>query len=80
MKIGKTECRITRGSDIVRDGMFLEADLIGTAARRTVAESFYSDVTGKLTLTLFEENVPVELVEYLISDGRECLPPKAPAA
>jgi hypothetical protein len=75
VKIGDCEYRLTRGSDIARDGMFLEADLVGAPNRRTVAEVFYSDVTGKFTVTLFEESVPAELLEFLIADARKCLPP-----
>ncbi|AMO25599.1 hypothetical protein GCM10027034_09790 [Ramlibacter solisilvae] len=75
MKIGDLEYRFTRGSDVVRDGMFLEADVVGAAERRTVAEVFYSDATGKFSVTLFEESVPAELVEFLIADAKACLPP-----
>ncbi|ROZ61478.1 hypothetical protein EEB15_32600 [Ramlibacter sp. WS9] len=55
--------------------MFLEADLLGGEKRRTLVEVFYSDKTGKFFVSCFEENVPVELVEYLIAEARQCLPP-----
>ena len=75
MKIDDGEYSFTRGSDVVRDGMYLEADRIGGAERQTVAEVFYSDVTGRFSVTLFEEAVPAELVEFMIADARKCLPP-----
>jgi hypothetical protein len=59
--------------------MFLEAELVGADARRTIAEIFYSDETGQFLVSCFEENVPVELVEYLIAEGRQCLPPSSKA-
>ena len=74
MKIGSAEYSFTRGSDVERDGMFLEADVLGVSPRRTVSEVFYSDATGQFFVSCFEENVPVELVEYLIAEGRQCLP------
>lgn len=75
LNIAGTEYSFTRGSDVVRDGMFLEAYAVGDAKRRTVAEVFYSDSTDEFYVSCFEEHVPVELVEYLIEEGRKCLPP-----
>ena len=77
MNIAGVEYSFTRGSDVVRDGMFVEADVIGAPKRRTVAEVFYSDETGQYFVSCFEEGVPVELIEYLISEGRQLLPPTA---
>jgi hypothetical protein len=73
--IGDAEYSFTRGSDVVRDGMFLEAELVGESTRRTVAEVFYSDETGRFFVSCFVEAVPLELIEYLISEGRKRLPP-----
>jgi hypothetical protein len=77
VSIAGVEYSFTRGSDVARDGMFLEADVIGAPKRRTVAEVFYSDETGQFFLSCFEERVPVELIEYLIAQGHKCLPPTA---
>lgn len=65
------------GSDVVRDGMFLEADVAGAVPRRTVAEVFYSDASHKFTLSCFEEAVPIELVEHLILEGKRRLTPRS---
>ena len=75
MNISGTEYSFTRGSDVVRDGMFLEADVAGAQKRRTVAEVFYSDETGRFLVTCFEESVPVELIEFHLAEARRCLPP-----
>lgn len=77
VNIAGIEYSFTRGSDLERDGMFLEADVVGTSKRRTVAEIFYSDKTAKFFVSCFEEEVPVELIEYLVAEGRKRLPPVA---
>ena len=76
MKFGKKQYSFTRGSDVLRDGMFLEADVVDESAKRTAAEVFYSDQTSQFFLTCFEENVPLDLIEYLIAAGRRWLPPR----
>lgn len=73
--IAGAEYSFTLGSDVPRDGMFLEAEITGSLERRTVAEVFYSDETGRFFVSCFEERVPLELIEYLITEGRKCLPP-----
>ena len=60
------------GSDIVRDGMFMEMlDANGVC----VAEVFYSDVTGKMVVTLDQNELPIEAVQELLSRARLKLPP-----
>lgn len=63
------------GSDLERDGMYLEAQISG-APEKVVAEVFYSDTSHELTVSCFEEALPIELLEHLISEGRRRLPPK----
>jgi len=75
LNIAGIEYSFTRGSDVNRDGMFLEATVVGSSPSRTVAEIFYSDKTGQFAVSCFEENVPLELIEFMIEDSRECLPP-----
>jgi hypothetical protein len=75
VNIAGAEYSFTRGSDVARDGMFIEAEVSGALKRRTVAELFYSDETGQFFVSCFEEGVPLELIEYLIAEGRKCLPP-----
>lgn len=77
MNIAGSKYSFTRGSDVVRDGMFLEAELLEGEKRRAIAEVFYSDDTGKFVVSCFEENIPMELIEYLVAEGRQCLPPSA---
>jgi hypothetical protein len=71
------EYRTVRGSDIGRDGMFLE--LMDSETARVVAEVFFSDTTQKMTLSIFQADLPLDVVELLIARAKLDLPP-APAA
>ncbi|QIE95782.1 hypothetical protein G5574_01840 [Pantoea stewartii] len=66
---------LSRGGDILRDGMFLELSVSETSPLRQIAEVFYSDVTHEFFLTCYEENIPLEAVEKMISEARISLPP-----
>jgi hypothetical protein len=61
------------GSDLVRDGMFME---MLDASEACAAEVFYSDVTGKMVVTLIQRGLPIEAVEELLSRARRQLPPR----
>jgi len=76
MRLGEQEYKFTRGSDVKRDGMFIEAEVVVPGANRVVAEIFYSDGTDRFSLSCFEENVPLEVIDYLIAEGRRWLPPQ----
>ncbi|WP_206098197.1 hypothetical protein [Pantoea endophytica] len=64
-----------RGSDVLRDGMYLELSVSETSPLRQVAEIFFSDITHEFFLTCYEENIPLEVIEELISKARTSLPP-----
>lgn len=68
---------LRHGSDILRDGMYLELSVKETSPLRQVAEVFYSDITHEFFLTCYEENVPLEEIEKFISEARKSLPPMA---
>ncbi|APC11845.1 MULTISPECIES: hypothetical protein [Providencia] len=70
-----TEYELSRGSDIVRDGMYLELTMANTDPVLQLAEVFYSDVTHQFTLTCFEPNIPLEVIETLIEQAKKLLPP-----
>ncbi len=73
--MSKIKFELIRGSDVLRDGMYLELSVSETSPLRQVAEVFYSDVTHEFFLTCYEENIPLEAVEKLISEARISLPP-----
>ena len=50
--------RAVMASDLKRDGMALE--LVDASGGETVAEVFYSDATGRMTLTTFRRDLPLE--------------------
>jgi hypothetical protein len=51
----------------VRDGMALELTREGGTR---VAEVFEDDESRRRTLTVFEENVPLEAIEWLIAEAK----------
>jgi ribosome recycling factor len=73
--MSKIKFELRRGSDVLRDGMYMELSVSETFPLRQVAEVFYSDVTQEFFLTYYEENIPLEAVEKLISVARISLPP-----
>ncbi|WP_067063246.1 hypothetical protein [Roseateles chitosanitabidus] len=75
MKLHDVEYEFLRGSDLQRDGMFLEVAVKGTNPLRQLAEVFYSDLTGQFSLSCFERDVPIEVIERLLLQARESLPP-----
>ena len=73
MEIDGVHYSFTVGSDVDRDGMFLEATIKGQPGR-AVAEVFYSDATARFTVSCFE-SVPMQLLEYMVAEGRRRLAP-----
>jgi hypothetical protein len=59
------------GSDVVRDGMFAEI----SDQSKAIIEIFYSDSSHKMTVTLFEPNLPLEVIEWAIAIAHERLLP-----
>lgn len=65
--------RTVCGSDVQRDGMYLE--LIDESTGDEVAEVFYSDATHKMTVSVFQQELPLHVVELLIDRAKQDLPP-----
>ena len=61
-----------RGSDIDRDGMYLELNESG--GQSGVAEIFYSDQCNNFTLNTFGNDIPMEAIEWLIDEAKKLLP------
>jgi hypothetical protein len=57
--------------DLVRDGLYIEVR-IGSL---DILEIFYSDASGEMTVSFFEPDVPLPVVEWAISIARQRLPP-----
>jgi hypothetical protein len=64
MGVLKPGYRTVRGSDLNRDGMYLE--LIDESTGDEVAEVFCSDSTNKMTISVFQPELPLDIVELLI--------------
>ena len=74
MIIDGREYLVSMGSDLRRDGMFLEL-YVGTDRGHPMAECFYSDRDGSLTLTQYVPGVPPAALTWLRSEGARRLPP-----
>jgi hypothetical protein len=63
------------GSDVQRDGMYLE--VTDTRAAPDVLEVFYSDRTDEMTFTAYRPDIPLEVVEWALTMAKERLIPTA---
>jgi hypothetical protein len=60
------------GSDVQRDGMYLE--LIEAVSGDEVAEVFYSDETRKMQISIYKQDLPREVIEQFIARAKNDLP------
>jgi hypothetical protein len=65
---------VTVGSDIQRNGMYLEVD---DGAKSVPAEVFYSDCDNSMTFTSYRADLPLPLVEWMIAYAKERLTPSS---
>lgn len=66
--------RYVRGSDVVRDGMYLELIDDEIQPQEPLASIFYSDVTQNFTLDYFDPSVPREVLEEFVDRAIKLLP------
>ncbi|MFC5568449.1 hypothetical protein ACFPN1_00005 [Lysobacter yangpyeongensis] len=66
-----TEYKFLRGSDINRDGMYLELSVAGESP---LAEVFYSDTSAEFYVTCYAQDIPLNALEELIQRARRDLP------
>lgn len=74
VEIGGLKYECIRGSDIIRDGIYLE---LSTSDGQWVLEIFYSDQTGKMTLSGPAAPLSLEVVEWVIAQAKVRLPPES---
>jgi hypothetical protein len=75
MEIGDRRFVFVRGSDVERDGMYIEVSEKTGNKDRVVLEVFYSDANDQMTFSAFERDLPFELVELVAQTARERLTP-----
>lgn len=51
------------GSDVIRDGMYVEVTDDPSTFNKVI-EVFYSDETHKMSVTLYQPDVPLDVVEW----------------
>jgi hypothetical protein len=67
--------KFLRESNITRHGIYLETSILNPAKRDQVLEIFDSDINESFTISYCKENLPMELVEYMIAKAKAALPP-----
>lgn len=72
LTVGERSFRAVRGSDIIRDGMYLELSEEG--GKQRIAEVFFSDERDEFILNTFGNDVPLEAIEWLAAEARLSLP------
>ncbi len=76
MKIDGCEYSLLMGSDVGRDGVFLELyEGSDPYVGPVLAESFYSDVDGSISTTQYAEQVPAGAIMWLKEQAERRLPP-----
>ena len=73
-EFGGRHFQTVRGSDVIRDGMYLEL-IEGSDEMVALAEIFFSDETEDFVFNTFGNDLPLEAVEWLIAEARVLLPP-----
>jgi hypothetical protein len=75
MTIQGREYCIVMGSDLERDGMFLELYAGPEPDGCPIAECFYSDADGSLSVMEYQRGVPGAALDWLRGEGGRRLPP-----
>ena len=73
MKHNGVEYGYVLGSDLVRDGMYVEVSGIQNEVP-AILEIFYSDTTHAMTVSLYMMDIPLEVIEWAIAVAKERLP------
>ncbi|MGP9419520.1 hypothetical protein ACT3RT_11080 [Ewingella sp. AOP9-I1-14] len=63
------------GSDIARDGMYVEVRLKDSNPLLVLAEIFFSDQTHTFALNCYVQNIPLDVILELIDIAKKRLPP-----
>ncbi len=76
MRIEGVSYELVRGSDIVRDGFFLQCERLEANGDRTlVLEAFWHDQTGRFAISFHEPELPFELVRAFVTAAAQACPP-----
>jgi hypothetical protein len=67
------------GSDVLRDGMYLELIEVTVAGPVDRAEWFYSDADGSFAFTAWSADLSRTVLAWFEAEARRRLPPSPPA-
>lgn len=71
---GEVAYGVVLGSDLQRDGMYLELSRSDLPPGSPLAEIFYSDIDGKMTFTAFtKESIPLPIIHRFIESAEKDL-------
>jgi len=72
LAVDNRQFELVRGSDVDRDGMYLEMSEVGGGSG--IAEVFYSDQTCRFVLNTFGNDIPLEAIEWIAAQAKILLP------
>jgi hypothetical protein len=75
MLVNGREYSLLKGSDIARDGMFLELSAGVDLSQSPLAEWFYSDVDGSMSLTLYATDLDEGVLTWFQLEANRQLAP-----
>ncbi len=53
------------GSDVIRDGVFLELSALADGVRHVLAEAFFYDELGRVVFNAYRLEIPYPLIKWL---------------
>ena len=75
IEFGGQAYELVFGSDIQRDGVYLELSDLSAPDPVVVLDAFHWDADGRITVSAYCEDVPFEIVEWFIAEVRRRLAP-----
>ena len=76
MRIENHDYSLLMGSDVERDGMFLELNAGDEPSGAPLAEWFYADADATLSLTVYAAGIPDSVLDWFRVEAARRLPPK----
>ena len=68
------------GSDAQRDGVYLELRDLAAGTEVAILDAFRWDADGRVTVSAYRQDIPLEIVDWFIDEVRRQLAPSIDAA
>ena len=69
--------RTSRGSDVQRDGFFIELHQTTDGQEKFIAEAFWWDADNRFTIEFVEPGLPAGVLEAFLAEARQFIKPKS---